>query len=135
MFEKLVCTRLVSFFQKHSVIAETQYGFQNNNSTSHAILDLLANAYDNNESNDYTAIVLLDFKKAFDIVCHSILLNKLEHYGIRGITLKRLKSFLTNRLQFVVHQNLRTNDAVDKFGVPQGNPLSVIILYLHQWYS
>ena len=94
-------------------MAETQYGFQNNKSTSHAILDVLMNAYDNIESNDYTAIVLLDFKKAFDIVCHSILLNKLEHYGIRGIALKLLKSFLTNRSQFVADQNLCTNNAVD----------------------
>ena len=94
--------RLVSFFQKHSVIVETQYGFQNNKSTSHAILDVLTNAYDNIESNDNTAIVLLDFKKAFDTVCHSILLNKLEHYGIRGIALKLLKLFL------IVHNSLLT---------------------------
>ena len=118
MFGKLIYTRLVSFFQKHSVIAETQYGFQNNKSASHAILDVLTNAYDNIESNDYTAIVLLDFKKAFDTVCHSSLLNKLEHYRIRGIALKMLKSFLTNRSQFVADQNLRTNDAVNRFGVP-----------------
>ena len=65
IFEKLIYTRLVSFIQKHSVIAETQYGFQNNKSTSHAILDVLTNSYDNIESNDYTAIVLLDSKKTF----------------------------------------------------------------------
>ena len=65
--EKLVYMRLVSYFQKHSVIAETQYGFQNNKSTSHAILDVLTNTY-NIESNDYTAIVLLDFEKAYDTV-------------------------------------------------------------------
>ena len=46
-FEKSIYTRLVSFFQKHSVIAETQYGFQNDKSASHAILDVLTNAYDN----------------------------------------------------------------------------------------
>ena len=62
------------FFQKHSVMTETQYGFQNIKSTSHAILDVLMNAYDNIESNGYTVqvIVLLDFKKAFDAICHSI---------------------------------------------------------------
>ena len=123
--EKLIYTRLVSFFQKHSVIAETQYGFQNNKSTSHAILDVLTNAYGNIESNDYTTIVLLDLKKAFDTVCHSILLNKLGHYGIRGIALKLLKSSLTNRSQFVADQNLRTNDAVNRFGVAQGSPLAL----------
>ena len=121
------------FFQKHSIISETQYGFQNNKSTSHAILDVLTNAYDNIESNDYIALVLLDFKKAFDTVCHSILLNKLEHYGIRGIALKLLKSFLTNRSQFVADQNLRTNNAVNRFGVLQGSNFgpSLFLIYIN----
>ena len=134
IFEKLIYTYLVSFFRKHSVLAETQYGFQNNKSTSHAILDVLTNAYDNIESNDYTAIVLSDFKKAFDTVCHSILLNKLEHYGIRGIALKLLKSFLinrSNRSQFVADQNLRTNDAVNRFGVPQGSNLGPLLFLIY----
>ena len=131
IFEKFIYTCLVSFFQKHSVIAETQYGFQNNKSTSHAILDVLTNAYDNIESNDYTAIVLLDFKKAFDTVCHSILLNKLEHYGIRLIALKLLKSFLTNHSQFVADQNLRTNDAVNRFGVLQGSNLGPLLFLIY----
>ena len=40
---------------------------------------------------------------------HFILLCKLEHYGICGIALKLLKSFLTDRSQFVADENLRTN--------------------------
>ena len=52
IFEKLIYTRLISCFQKHSVLAETQYGFENNISTSHAILDVLTNAYNNIENND-----------------------------------------------------------------------------------
>ena len=57
-----------------------------------------------NEGN-YTGLVLLDFKKAFDTVCHSILLQKLEHYGVRGLTNQLLASFLENRKQFVSHLN------------------------------
>ena len=122
---------MVSFFQKHSVVAEKQYGFQNNKFTSHAILDVLTNAHNNIESNDCTAIVLLDSKKAFDTVRHSIvLLNKLEH-GMRGIALKLFKSFLTNRSQFAVHQNLRTNDAVNRFGVPQASNLGPLLFLIY----
>jgi len=55
--------------------------------------------------NYYTGwLVLLDFKKAFDTVCHSILLQKLDHYGIRGISNKLLSSFLFNRKQYVSHE-------------------------------
>ena len=64
-------------------------------------------------------------------MCHSILLNKLEHYGIRGIALKLLKSFLTNRSQFVAAQNLRTNDAVNRFGVLQGSSLGPLLFLIY----
>ena len=62
---------------------------------------------------------------------HSILLNNLEHYGIRGIAPKLLKSFLTNRSQFVADQNLRTNDAVNRFGVPQGSNLGPLLFLIY----
>ena len=64
-------------------------------------------------------------------MCHSSLLNKLEHYRIRGIALKLLKSFLTNRSQFVADQNLRTNDAINRFGVPQGSNLGPLLFLIY----
>ena len=48
----------------------------------------------------YSGFVLIDLAKAFDTVDHHILLQKLEHYGIRGIVLQFYQSFLENRKQF-----------------------------------
>ena len=76
IFENLIYSRLFAFFQKDVVPIKTQYGFRNNKSTTHAILDILINNYDNIDTRKYTALILLDFKKAFDTVCHSILLKK-----------------------------------------------------------
>ena len=64
-------------------------------------------------------------------MCHSILLNKLEHYGIREIVLKLIKSFLIYRSQFVVHQNLRINDVVNRFSVPQGSNLGPLLFLIY----
>ena len=74
----------------------TQYGFWANHSTSHVLSDGLIYLYDNINDEKYTALLLLDLKKAFDTVNHKNLLTKLEHYGIRGPTLDLFASFLTN---------------------------------------
>jgi len=61
------------FFQKYSVLAKTQYGFQNNMTTCHAILDVVANIYDQININEYTGAIFFWFQKSFDSISHSIL--------------------------------------------------------------
>ena len=97
IFEKLIYSKLISFFQKNSVLHDSQYGFRNGMSTTHAVLDVLTSTCDQINNEQYTGLILLDFKKAFDTVCHRKLLYKLEHYGIRGETLKLLHLFLSNQ--------------------------------------
>ena len=51
--------------------------------------------------------VFLDLKKAFDTVNQQILLPKLEKYGIRGLPLQLLESYVNKRLQFKVVNNTK----------------------------
>ena len=62
--------------------------------------------------------VLMDLSKAFDTVNHSILFDKLEHYGIRGLALKWIKSYFSNRLQFVEYNGYVSSRANIMCGVP-----------------
>ena len=57
--------------------------------------------HSNYYSNNYTALIQTDLSAAFDTVDHSILLDKLDFYGFRGGSHKLLKSFLSNRKQYV----------------------------------
>ena len=61
------------------------------------------------DSGNFACSVFVDLQKAFDMVDHRILLKKLGHYGIRGSPLAWLKSFLTNRSQFVSIANVHSH--------------------------
>ena len=83
--------------------------------------------YDNINSNQYTGLVLLDFKNACDKVSHSVLLHKLQHYGVRGSSLDLLQSYLDQRKQFVAIVNTSSQIASISFGVPQGSTLGPLL--------
>ena len=131
IIEKLIHKRLSSFFEKLSILAKTQYGFQASKSTSQAILDVLTTAYEHINSKEYTGLILLDFKKAFDTVSHLMLLHKLEHYGIRGVANKLLKAFLSDRFQYVSHHSSSSDILINKFGVPQGSNLGPLLFLIY----
>ena len=65
--------------------------------------------------------MFLDLSKAFDSLDHAILLNKLKYYGVTGTRLQLLKSYLTDRNQFVQIDNTQSSIIYLTTGVPQGS--------------
>ena len=131
ILEKLVHTRTLSFLKSHSVLTPTQYGFRPKYSTLHALLDITNSALDNIEKKLYTELVFLDLTKAFDTVNHSILLYKLERYGIRGIVNNFFGSFLSNRNQYVTINNTNSSLKSIDIGVPQGSILGPLLFLIY----
>ena len=73
---------------------EKQFGFQRNDSTEHAILQLTRDITSPFEKGEYTLGVFIDLSKAFDTVDHQILIKKLQYYGIDGTALEWFQSYL-----------------------------------------
>ena len=84
ILERLIKNRILNFINKHNIINECQYGFRNNISTADAISETIEIISDKLESLKKCAIISIDLRKAFDTLDHTILLNKLFIYGIRG---------------------------------------------------
>ena len=85
-----------------------QFGFRKGCSTEQAILELTDTLKKAMDKNLVACGPFLDFSKAFDTVNHTILLSKLYHYGIRGISFKWLENYLSNRTQFVKIGNTKS---------------------------
>ena len=92
-------------------------------STEIALSNVHESLIKNFESSLVTCSVFLDISKAFDSVDHELLLRKLEMYGVRGLPLELLRSYLTDRYQYTkIDGNMSTFLPVT-CGVPQGSVL------------
>ena len=74
----------------------------------------------------------LDISAAFDTLEHGILLRSLEHtFGISGLALSWIQSYLSDRTKFVKIGNVCSNSVPCDYGVPQGSVLRPILFALH----
>ena len=115
VYERLSYNRLFKYLNKHKILYELQFGYREKHSTELAHIYLIEKMI--SERNEFTIAVYLDLSKAFDMVDHQISLKKLEHYGIRGVPLKWLSSYLSDRQQYVNFQNTDSDKMFIKHGV------------------
>ena len=80
-----------------------------------------------------TVAVFIDLKKALDTLSHEILVNKLYHYGIRGIVQEWIFSYLSSRNQFVQINDINFEHKTIRCCTPQGSVLGIkAIYYIYQ---
>ena len=123
--------RVYNFFTKNNLIYPLQFGFRQQYSTFHALINLTEDIRKNLAKRNIGCGVFVDLQKAFDTVEHDILLTKLEHYGIRGIANEWFKSYPFDRKQFVSINGQISNKASIKYGVPQGSVLGPLLFMIN----
>ena len=131
IFEKLIHKRLYNFLLKHNCIYKYQFGFRENHSTNHALINLTEDIRDALDNHYFACGTFIDLQKAFDTVDHKILLRKLEHYGVRGKANEWFNSYLSNRKQHVSINGFLSNETEMLYGVPQGSVLGPLLFLIY----
>ena len=114
----------------HNMISSEQSDFR----LKHSILTTLLEVSDylkNMDAGHFIGAVFLDLKKAFDTVCHPILINKLQSFGVGSLELDWFTSYLSNRKQITKVGTATSDMASVNFGIPQGSILGPLLFTLY----
>ena len=131
IFEKVVFLQVYEYFTENKLLYENQYGFRKYHSTELASLEFTDKIILNLDEGKIPVSLYLDLSKAFDTIDHSILLYKLQYYGIRGVALKWFESYLSNRKQYVQFNEGVSSNSEITTGVPQGSILGPLLFIIY----
>ena len=131
IFERVIFDQLLAYFTNNNLLCLNQFGFRPGHSTELAALRLVDHLITEMDRNRVPTNIYIDLSKAFDTLNHSILLEKLEYYGIADNSLSLLHNYLTDRCQYVEYNGHRSNTLPISTGVPQGSVLGPLLFLIY----
>ena len=124
LLERVVSCRLNNYKDANNLREKVQSAYRSNHSTETATLKIYSDLLMAADRGECSILVLLDLSAAFDTVNHKILLQRLhDQFGIEGQAHKWITSYLHNRCQRVMTDNLLSSEAFLSLNVPQGSIL------------
>jgi exonuclease III len=131
VIERHVHDSLYKYLTQHSLLCKSQFGFRKGYSCFTCLSSMVSDWLENINNDKLVGFIALDFRKAFDVLPHDILLKKLLLYGCDDLTLRWFQSYLSNRTQRVILNNVLSDTGDVKFGVPQGSILGPLLFILY----
>ena len=129
--EKIALIQFNDFLTKQDKLTQHQSGNRKNHSTETLSLLVTDHIFRAIDRQQLTAMVLIDLSKAFDSICHSTLLLKLNSLGTSSQALKWFESYLTDRKQSTRLGTSLSDELTITHGVPQGSILGPMLFNLY----
>ncbi len=104
IFEKLIFIQLSQYLNSFNILSPFQSGFRSKHSTTAALLKFTNDVFSSFHKGQLTGAIFIDLSKAFDMVDHYLLLDKLYSIGFSQHALLWFNSYLHSRRQCVVFQ-------------------------------
>ena len=121
---------LSAYLNENNLLHKTQSGFRSQHSCETALVHMIDSWLNAMDNGQMVGVVLVDFKKAFDLVDHQILLSKLELYGINNEALMWFDTYLAHRRQQVSINDNKSDFETVTCGIPQGSILGPLLFLL-----
>ena len=128
--EKHVFICLYDFLQDKKLLLDTPFGFRKNHSCQTALITLTEEIYNAIQTGNLFGLLQLDLSKAFDLVNHTLLLEKLKLYHCNADTICWFQSYLKNRSQRVSVKSSLSQPQTINSGVPQGSILGPVLFLI-----
>ena len=130
LLEKHVARSFMDYLLQNGLLYEMQSAFRQGHSTESALISLTDQILLSLDQDKVTGMVFVDFRKAFDVVDHQLLMTKLRLYRVSDSALSWFRSYLTDRQQFVTIDGKRSDSLMIRQGVPQGSVLEPVLFLL-----
>ena len=131
IMEHVIVSNIMKHLDEQDMLCDGQHGFRRKRSCETQLLkfyDDITKGLDDGCSSD---VIIMDFAKAFDRVNHSLLVHKLEYYGIQDRVNHWIESFLCDRTQSVVVEGESSSAIQVRSGVPQGSVVGPCLFLLY----